>query len=53
MKYLIERLSEPSTYSGLAVLMALLGVSQEEFQMYANAAAGVFGFVSIMIGEKK
>ena len=53
MKYLIERLSEPSTYAGLAGIAVILGLSAEEFQDYANAIAGVFAFVGIFLGEKK
>lgn len=52
MKALLLRLSEPSTYAGLAGLALALGLSTEDFQGYANAVAGVFGFVAILLGEK-
>jgi len=51
MRTLLRRLSEPSTYAGLAGLALLLGVSAEQFQDWANAAAGLFAFVSIVLGE--
>jgi len=52
MKTLILRLSEPSTYAGLAAVAAVLGYSSEQYASYAAAAAGLFGFVAIMLGEK-
>lgn len=52
MKALISRLKEPSTYAGLAgVSLLALGVGPEEFKMYSGAAAGVFAFVAIVLGE--
>lgn len=49
---IIKRLSEPSTYAGLAGLFLALGLSTEQFDIWANAAAGLFGFVAIVVGEK-
>ncbi len=51
MKKLISRLKEPSTYAGLAGLAVVFGISMGEFQNYANSAAGVFAFISIIVGE--
>lgn len=51
MRKLIRRLKEPSTYAGLAGLALLLGITTETFDMYANAAAGLFGFAAILMGE--
>jgi len=53
MNALIARLSEPSTYAGLSGLALVLGLSLEDFQSYANAIAGAFGFVAIILGEKQ
>lgn len=52
MKTLISRFSEPSTYAGLAGIAMILGMSADEFQNYANAIAGIFGFAAIVLGEK-
>ena len=52
MKALLLRLSEPSTYAGLSGVALALGLTTEDFQGYANAAAGVCGFVAILLGEK-
>ena len=49
---LVKRFSEPSTYAGLAGLALLAGINAEEFSTYANAFAGVFGFISIILAEK-
>lgn len=51
MKTLIRRFSEPSTYAGLSGLAIILGMSADQFAAYAGAAAGVFGFVAIVLGE--
>lgn len=48
---IINRLKEPSTYAGLAAISLASGLSMDKFQLYANAAAGLFGFVSIIIKE--
>jgi len=48
---LIDRLKEPSTYAGLSGIALLIGVSSEEFQMYAGAAAGLFAFAAIILKE--
>ena len=52
MTGLINRLKEPSTYAGLSGLALLVfGVSPDQFQVYAGAAAGVFAFASIILAE--
>ena len=48
---LINRLKEPSTYAGLAAVALVLGYSAEDFQTYANAAAGLCAFLSIILAE--
>lgn len=47
----VNRLREPSTYAGLAAVALAAGMNMDEFQMYANAAAGLFGFISILTKE--
>lgn len=51
-KALLKRLKEPSTYAGLAGLALIAGVSVEQFQLYTNTVAGIFGFMSIILGER-
>ena len=52
IEQVIKRLSEPSTYAGLMGLALILGANTEQFEVYAAAAAGFFGFVAIVVGEK-
>ena len=52
MDAIVKRLSEPSTYAGLAGAALLLGVSSDEWMTYASAAAGLFAFLAIFLGEK-
>lgn len=52
MDKLIKRLKEPSTYAGLGGVAILAGINVAQFQDWANAAAGVFLFISIIVGEK-
>lgn len=51
MKNIIDRFKEPSTYAGLMGVAMLVGLTTEQFQMYANAIAGVFGFIAIIFAE--
>lgn len=51
MDTLVKRLKEPSTYAGLAGIALVFGISLDEFQNYANTVAGLFAFVSVVIGE--
>lgn len=52
MKILLKRLKEPSTYAGLSGAALALGISTEGFEMIAGSVAGVFAFVSIILGEE-
>lgn len=52
MKALLLRLSEPSTYAGLAGLAVVLGMTAEEYMTYAAALAGVFSTIAVILGEK-
>ena len=45
MKQILLRLREPSTWSGLAGLALVLGMTQDEFSKYALAIAGAIGFI--------
>jgi hypothetical protein len=44
-------LREPSTWSGLAVLAVLAGMTIEQFQAIANAGAAVAAAVSVLKRE--
>lgn len=50
MEYLIARLKEPSTWSGLSVILAMFGVTvgQEEL---AVAGAGIGAVLAIVLRE--
>ena len=50
---LLTRLSEPSTWSGLAGLAVLLGMTQEEYIQYTLAITGLIGFVLAVILPEK
>lgn len=52
MKQIYKRLSEPSTYAGMAGLSVALGLSTDEWQTYSAALAAVFGAVAMLLGEK-
>ena len=45
MHTILKRLSEPSTWSGLAGLALLLGMTQEEYTKYTLAIIGGVGFL--------
>lgn len=55
MKYLIERLSEMSTWRGLAALATALGVKLHPEQQDAIIAAGlaVIGLINVFRVERK
>lgn len=53
MNAIIARLSEPSTYSGLAGLALAAGVSQPVYTALGAAAAAVFGAIAVVLKEKK
>lgn len=54
IRYALARGSEASTYAGLGVVFALLGVSVEPglWQAGINAAVGVCGFLAVVLREK-
>jgi hypothetical protein len=55
MKALFSRLSEPSSWGGIAVLLGLVGVhvSNETFQTIATAGSALAGAAAYFIPEKK
>jgi hypothetical protein len=54
MSYIINRLKEPSTYAGLAALLAAFGLNVEPgiLQAVVAMATGLAGLASILLGEK-
>jgi hypothetical protein len=54
MQYLVARLKEPSTYAGLAALLAAFGVQIEPGTLQAVIAVltGIAGLASVFVGEK-
>lgn len=52
MSYLISRLREPSTWSGLAVLFALFGVPATTIGLVQQVVGGVLGLAAILVPEK-
>ena len=51
MYTLMTRLKEPSTYAGLAAAALALGISTEQFGIWAAGVAGVFAFISIIVKD--
>ncbi len=52
MSHILNRLREPSTYAGLAVLASTFGVSEPVYQAAASIAAGLASLLSIFLSEK-
>lgn len=54
MKYIVDRLKEPSSYAGLGALLALVGVHLDGqlLQAIAGVAAALAGLASFFIKEK-
>jgi hypothetical protein len=50
---IIKRLSEPSTYAGLAGLAIIVGINNDEIKLLGETLAGIFSFLAILIGETK
>lgn len=49
---LINILKERSTYVGFAGLAIALGLTSEEWEVYAGAAVALFSMVAIVIEDK-
>ncbi len=54
MRYIVDRLKEPSSYAGLGALLALVGVNLDGqlLQAIAGVAAALAGLASIFIKEQ-
>ena len=54
MKYIIDRLKEPSTYAGLAAMLAAFGLHVEDsmIQVFIALATGLAGAASVLLSEK-
>jgi hypothetical protein len=51
MQYLIDRIKEPSTWAGLSVVLAMLGISVGE-QELAIIGSGIGALLAIVMREK-
>lgn len=54
MKYILNRLKEPSSYAGLGALLALVGVNLDGqlLQAIAGVAAALAGLAAVFVKEK-
>lgn len=54
IKYILDRLDEPSTWKGIIALLATFGVSihPELAQAIITAAVSVVGVIEILVNEK-
>lgn len=53
MKYLLERLKEPSTHAGLAALAMLFGMPANSIQAVTGAVVAVCGAVAVLLPAEK
>jgi hypothetical protein len=55
MRYIVDRLKEPSSYAGLGALLMLVGINLDGqlLQAIAGVAAALAGLASIFIKEKE
>lgn len=53
MQKLFDLLKEPSTYAGFSGLAVVTGLSMDEYQAWANAAAALFAILAVAVSEKK
>ena len=55
LKYFFNRLREPSSMAGLAIVLGLFGVplAPEALQAGGSMVAGVAGLLAIFMSEKK
>ncbi len=55
MKFVLDRLREPSTFAGIAVFLAsfsLLGLTEAQWNEVFGALAAIAGVVAIFVEEK-
>jgi hypothetical protein len=56
MRFIIDRLREPSTYAGIAALFAGLGIfdlSEDAWNQIFGAFASIAGVAAIVLGENE
>ena len=53
MTKILHRLREPSTWSGLAGLAVLLGMTQDEWAQYSLAITGAIGFAIAILAPEQ
>lgn len=51
MKYIIDRLKEPSTWAGLAVVFTAAGITVSETEL-ALVGSGIAAILAILLREK-
>lgn len=52
IKWLLNRLREPSTYAGLAGAALALGISDTDWATISTAVAGIAGVVAMLLHDK-
>jgi|GEM_PF-428435 len=52
IRYLVNRLREPSTWAGLAGLALALGISEAEWQVWSAAAAALASLAAMLLWER-
>lgn len=52
MNYFINRLREPSTWSGIGILVSLLGVPATTFGLVQQVIMGAAGLYAVVAPEK-
>jgi hypothetical protein len=55
MKVIVDRLKEPSTWGGIAVLLSLAGVqiAPEHLEAIGNGFIGLMAVLAVLMPEKK
>lgn len=53
MKYLLQRLIEPSSHAGLAAIAVALGTFFPQYKAVADALVALFGSLAVVISEKQ
>jgi len=52
MKWVLDRLREPSTYAGLAGLALAFGINDATWAAISTAVAGVAGLIAVLLHDK-
>ena len=52
MSAIFNRLSEPSTWAGVAALAAAFGVADAQWATISAGLTGIFGVVAMLVKEK-